>query len=99
MLLESSEVGATLYLEKVPRPPGVSLSVWLNAYPGFAFLLSVAPSNTHKVLDAFKKVNVEASVIGEITGDQRIVLQYAGTRILLVDLSCHHITGIKKMKS
>ena len=96
MLLESSEVGAVISLEDMPRPAGVALPAWLKAYPGFGFLLSVAPGDAGIVLDAFQRVNVAAGVIGEITGDRRLVIEYAGSQQELIDLSRQPITGIEK---
>lgn len=96
MLLESSGVGAIIYLEDIPCPVDVALSAWLVAYPGFGFLLSVAPDNVDKVLGAFWQSNVAAGAIGKITGDRRLLIEYSGRQQELIDLSRHTITGIKK---
>ena len=46
MLLEGSGVGGEIDVAAVPRPEGVPLSRWLQAFPSFGFVLAVRPDRT-----------------------------------------------------
>jgi uncharacterized protein len=49
MMLETSGVGATLDLTRLPAPPSAQPFRWLNAFPSFGFVLSVEPHLVQEV--------------------------------------------------
>ena len=93
MLLETSGVGATLWLEDIPRPPGVPWATWLLAFPSYGFLLSVPPAQTPAVLAAFAERELAAAVIGRVDTSRRLCLAGGGQRVELWDLGQAPLTG------
>jgi AIR synthase-related protein len=74
MLAECSRVGAAIDVTRVPRPEGVPLERWLQTFPSFGYLLSVAPANLSAVLARFGERGIAAADIGTITRDRRVVI-------------------------
>ncbi len=76
MLCEASRVGATLFLDAVPRPPDVPLHLswarWLQAFPSFGFLLAVPPSGSARLCAAFAERDIAAAVIGRCDDGRRL---------------------------
>src|SRR3954469_19118052 len=86
MLIETSGVGASLWPDAVPRPPGVPLATWLLAFPSYGFLLSVAPRHSAAVLDAFAERGLAAAIVGRVDPSRRLCLAADGERAELWDL-------------
>lgn len=80
MLLECSRVGAEVWLDQLPQPPGVDLERWLIAFPSFGFLLSVAPRDTQKVAEHFTARGLACAPIGRITAEPSLMLGYGAAR-------------------
>jgi uncharacterized protein len=93
MLLEASGVGATLFLDEVPRPGAVPLERWLLAFPSYGFLLSVPPATQDQVLASFAAREISAAVVGRVDASRRLVLAGGGARAPLWDLAETPLTG------
>jgi AIR synthase-related protein len=93
MLAEASNVGATLNLDAIPRPPGVPWERWLLAFPSYGFLLSVPPRNSAAVCEAFAARQLAAAVVGRVDGGHRLVLAQAEDRATVWDLAETPLTG------
>ena len=78
MLLECSKVGAAIDLGAIPRPDGVPIARWLNAFPSYGYLLSVRPGDTPAVLDRFADRGITAAVIGSIDASRVARIRDAG---------------------
>lgn len=92
MLIECSKVGASVDLDRIPRPPGVghdtaSLLRWLQAFPSFGYLLSVRPEKADTVSSRFIDRGVACSAIGEVTGGSRLDLVDGEQQATLWDLA------------
>jgi hypothetical protein len=74
MLLECSQVGAKLRLDRLPRPPGVDLERWLVSFPSFGFLLAANPSRTAEVIAQFAAREIACAAVGRITATRSLVL-------------------------
>ncbi|MBC7942427.1 MAG: hypothetical protein H7Z19_22185, partial [Chitinophagaceae bacterium] len=85
MLLESSGVGGVIDVAAVPRPEGVPLSRWLQAFPSFGFVLAVRPDRTAAVLDRFAARGIAAAVVGQVDDGSRLQLRQGDERTLLWD--------------
>ncbi len=83
MLLESSRVGALIDLDAVPRPAGVPLLRWLQAFPSYGYLLSVPPRHVDAVCTAFAARDIAAAAIGGVTAAPEVWLRQAQQRELL----------------
>jgi AIR synthase-related protein len=87
MMLETSHVGASLDLGKLPAPPGVEAFRWLNAFPSFGFVLSVDSSAVAEVCARFEAAGIACAAVGEVTADPRLELRYGKERALYWDLA------------
>jgi AIR synthase-related protein len=76
MLTECSGVAATIDVAAIPRPDGVALERWLQTFPSYGYVLSVAPANVAAVIDRFASRGIAVAEIGTIA---------AGTRVAVTD--------------
>jgi AIR synthase-related protein len=83
MLLTCSKVGAELWLDRLPQPPGVDLQRWLVAFPSFGYLLSVPPENTAGVIAHFAARDIACAPVGKITQSPALMLGYGAARAAL----------------
>jgi len=74
MLLQCSQVGAELWLDRIPSPDGADLARWLISFPSFGFLLSVDPSQVANVTAAFNNRQITCNRVGQFTGSGTFVL-------------------------
>jgi phosphoribosylformylglycinamidine synthase len=81
-----AECGARVHLERVPlKYLGLNpVEIWISEAQE-RMVLSVPPEREQELLDLFRSEDVEATVIGEFTGDGRLEVLFRGEKI--VDLS------------
>jgi AIR synthase-related protein len=91
MLLECSQVGATIDVDSLPRPMGGGDAAawlrWLTAFPSYGFVLSVAPRHVHAVLKLFRGRGLDAAAVGEVTTQPQVTLVRGSERAVLWDVS------------
>jgi len=87
MLLECSRVGALIDLDALPRPPGVPLQRWLQTFPSYGYLLSVAPAHVAAVQQLFTSRDIACAPIGHVTAAPQVWLQQSGERAQLWDVA------------
>jgi selenophosphate synthetase-related protein len=75
-LLELAGAGATLDVDRVPRPDGVALERWLVTFPSFGFVLAAAPEHVEAACAAFARRDLACAPCG--TFDDSRVLRLAG---------------------
>jgi uncharacterized protein len=85
MLMEASRVGGSVDVDAVPRPPGVALERWLQAFPSFGFVLSVRPENTAAVLARFAARGIAAAGVGQIDSGTQLWLHSGPERAMVWD--------------
>jgi uncharacterized protein len=95
MLLECSKVGATIYLDAIPRPPGVDLLRWLQSFPSYGFVLSVRPELAAAVSARFRARGLACQDVGEVTESPRVMLRSEGDESLLWDVSAQTFIGAR----
>jgi AIR synthase-related protein len=93
MLLEASGVGATVSLDRLPRPPGVPWESWLLAFPSYGFLLAAPPDRSSRVVEAFAARGIDAAVVGRIDASRKLTLEAAGACAEVWDLAAAPLTG------
>jgi putative methanogenesis marker protein 2 len=96
MLLETSQKGAEVELEKIPRPEGVDFIQWLKAYQGCGFIVTCDPENSKEIICVFDSVNLTSNVVGNITGDKNLVISESQSTHVLFDLNNEIITGCNR---
>ncbi|RLE52700.1 MAG: methanogenesis marker 2 protein [Candidatus Methanomethylicota archaeon] len=93
MLCESSNVGALLNLDLIPRPEYVNLADWLTAYMSMGFIFtSKSPEHVAKLAS---KAGLTAKPVGKITEDLKITLEMSGEKQVFMDLSKESIFGLR----
>ena len=75
-LLELAGCGATLDVDRLPRPDGVALERWLLTFPSFGFVLAAAPEHVEAACAAFARRDLACAPCG--TFDDSRVLRLAG---------------------
>jgi AIR synthase-related protein len=74
MLAECSGVAATINVAAVPRPNGMALERWLQTFPSYGYILSVAPAKVTAVMARFAARGIAVAEIGEIAAGRRVAI-------------------------
>ncbi|GAX62801.1 phosphoribosylformylglycinamidine synthase [Candidatus Scalindua japonica] len=84
-------LGAVVDLEKVPlKYEGLSYSeIWISEAQE-RMVLSVPPENREEIRDIFEREEVDATFIGEFTGDRRLHLRYKGETVADIEMAFLH---------
>ena len=80
MLLECSQVGAELWLDALPQPPGADPERWLIAFPSYGYLLAVNPEHTNSAIAHFAARDIACATVGRITSSPSLMLGYGQAR-------------------
>jgi uncharacterized protein len=96
MLLEWSQLGVTVDLERVPCPVDVSMQDWLTCFPAYAFLLCSPPGRENDCLSAFQTRGLEAAVVGVVDETGLLALHSGGRRATVIDLGVSGVTGLAR---
>ena len=96
MLLEASEVGATVELERIPRNSNVNWEDWLKVYPGSGFVLTAEEKNVEEAIEMLENVNITSNVAGRIIEDKKLYLTYGNQKKIVFDFNHDIIMGIKE---
>lgn len=75
MLIEASECGAVLDLDRIEYPENVSLETWLLCFPSYGFLLAVSSENLAEVQRQFEGNSISCGVVGGIEKGSQLVLK------------------------
>ena len=101
MLIEMSDCGAVLDLEQVPAPDealGEPLR-WLEAFPSFGYLLTVAPARAREVKRNFEALGVHAASVGKIVDGHSLDITYRGETQRYWDLTHGSLLGFSQVGS
>ncbi|MCL6634283.1 MAG: phosphoribosylformylglycinamidine synthase, partial [Peptococcaceae bacterium] len=86
-----SETGARIALDRAPlKYPGLSPWEILLSESQERMVLAVAPEHVERLLDICRGYNVEATVLGEFTGDRRFTATYEGRTVLDLEMEFLH---------
>jgi len=97
MLCESSGVGASVELDAIEPPLGISLERWLTTFPSFGFILAIDDDKLPESLARFGGVGVSAKVIGSVDDSERIQLSLGRETALYLDLAKEAVTGFDSL--
>lgn len=76
MLCESSNVGASLDLTRLPAPPNVELERWLRSFPSYGYLLATQSDQSVALCRHFEQAGVSAEVVGRFSKDRRVRVRH-----------------------
>ncbi len=99
MLLEASDVGASVEIEKIPRNESIEWEQWLKLYPGAGFVLTAKKENVDRCIKLFEEVNIKSAVVGEIIKDKKLYITFKNETGILFDFDDDEIMGIKEERS
>ena len=99
MLLEASDVGATVELEKIPRNENVDWEQWLKLYPGSGFVLTAESDKVNRCIELLEEVNITSAVVGEIIEDKKLYITHEDQKGILFNFESDRIMGIKEKRS
>jgi putative methanogenesis marker protein 2 len=94
MLLEVSEAGASVELDRIPIPDGMDMPLWLRMYPGMGFVVTAQPENVGRVVAIFEEAGISAAKIGEITGTRKLEITNNAETVVVWDFAQDTIMGI-----
>jgi len=98
MLLETSNCGAVLHLDRIPLPPTLPLEDWLTRFPSYGFLLSVRPHQVPMIQSYFHQRHLVCETIGTIQAEPKLLLQSFSQTEVFWDLQQHPLTGFGNQK-
>ena len=98
MLLESSCMGGTVDVSRIPMPDGVDMIQWILAYQGCGFVLTCPPGNSGRILEIFRSVKVDGAVVGKVDGTRKLKLKMDDDERVLFDFNTDIITGCRPRK-
>lgn len=96
MLLEWSQLGITIELDDVPRPPDVALEAWLICFPAFGFLLCAPAGREQDCLGAFRDRGLDAAVVGRVDDTGMLALRQGTRSANVLDLRLTGVTGLRR---
>ena len=93
-LLEGAGCGATLEVERMPRPEGVTVERWLRTFPSFGFLLAAPPEGAEAACDVFRSRGLACEPCGEFDASRTLTLAAGGATADVWDLAASPLTGL-----
>jgi uncharacterized protein len=99
MLAECSGVAVTIDVAAVPRPDGVALERWLQTFPSYGYIVSVAPSKVAAVIGRFAGRGIAAAEIGEIAAGRHVAITDGGATETVWDFAREPLIGCSQLGS
>lgn len=96
MLLESSGVGGTVELKKIPRNQSVGWDDWLKLYPGAGFVLTLKAENVPETKNILEDVNITCDVVGEVLIDTKLFMTDGEDKEIVFDFQKDSIMGVRE---
>jgi uncharacterized protein len=98
-LIEAAGCGATLDLERLPRPRDVPLERWLMTFPSFGFLLAVPPERAADAAEPFRRRGLACAECGRLDDSGLLRLAADGREAPVWDLGQEPFTGLGRARS
>ncbi len=100
MMLETSEMGGTVDIDKIPVPKNCpDLIKWILCYQGCGFVYACPPENSARVIEIFKEVKCDGAVVGKVNDSGKLDLTMGDEKGTLFDFSKDIITGCRPKKN
>jgi len=93
-LLELALCGATLDLDRLPRPDGVALERWLVTFPSFGFVLAAPPGRAEEACAVFAARGLACARCGTFDGTRTLRITAHGRFATVWDLASEPLTGL-----
>ncbi len=89
MLIESSQCGAILDLDRIVSPENIELETWLTSFPSYGFLLAISKNYLEQVTEKFNTESIDCFAIGEITNSSQLIIHSQETESIFWDFQQH----------
>jgi AIR synthase-related protein len=93
MLAECSGVGLRIDLDFIPRPDSAQLDRWLQTFPSFGYILSVAPADIPAVIARFTERGIQAADFGLVTEGHAVNVSLGGETATVWDFARQPLLG------
>lgn len=94
MLLESSEVGAEIDLNSIPKPKDIGWQDWLCTFPSFGYLLTTDHEHLPFLLHEFEQRNIAAAAIGRVFNQPILNVRYGQQYELFWNMETQPLMGL-----
>jgi len=94
-LLETAGCGATLEIERIPRPEGVPVDRWLRTFPSFGFVIAVPPERAADALEPFRTRGLACARCGRLDDSGVLRLAASGETAQVWDLGAEPFTQLR----
>jgi uncharacterized protein len=93
-MIELAGCGATLDLDRLPRPAQAPLERWIVTFPSFGFLLAARPGRSADACAVFERRGLHAVVCGSFDEGRALKIASDGDTALVWDLGAEPLTGL-----
>ena len=93
-MIEGAGCGATLDLDRLPRPDGAPLERWLLTFPSFGFLLAARPERAEAACAVFERRGLTCAPCGGFDDTRVLRLKAEGREAAVWDLATMPLTGL-----
>ena len=93
-MIEGAGCGATLDLDRLPRPPDADLERWLLTFPSFGFLLAARSEHVEAAIAAFTTRGLTCAPCGAFDDTRVLRLAAGGAEAPVWDLARTPLTGL-----
>ena len=93
-MIEGAGCGATLDLDRLPRPDGARLERWLLTFPSFGFLLAARPEHAEAACAVFERRGLTCAPCGAFDDTRVLRLAAEGREAAVWDLATTPLTGL-----
>jgi selenophosphate synthetase-related protein len=91
-LLELAGCGATLDVDRLPRPDGMPIERWVLAFPSFGFVLAAPPDQVEAACEAFARRGLACAPCGAFDDSRVLRLAGGGESAEVWDLAAEPLT-------
>jgi len=99
MLSESSQAGAEIILDRIPKPDDISWEDWMRTFPGFGYLLATPPQKVPELLALFSQRDIAVAQIGRVTGNKTIKVFFKNQSGIFWDLNHETLSALLGFQS
>jgi uncharacterized protein len=98
-MLEGAGCGATLDLDRLPRPDGAPLERWLVTFPSFGYLLAAPEEHAQQACAVFDRRGLACAPCGRLDDTHVLRLAAGGVEAPVWDLRSTPLTGLGEGRS
>ncbi|WP_354702288.1 Thiamine-monophosphate kinase [Paraconexibacter sp. AEG42_29] len=93
-MVELAGCGATLDVERLPRPDDAALERWLLTFPSYGYLLAAPPEHAARAVQAFTDRGLACAACGSIDEGRTVRLAAGEQTVTVWDLGAEALTGL-----